>query len=159
MRGVGQKGGPRLKAKAMECWGVALFLMYILPKHIEKLGEGGRALLAAGEYLVDWPPALKRADPNPTIGQTQELLDLWKKFVARAHDLGLLIPKVHLTYHQITRMLHQGNPVRYQTFVDESLNTVFKGALKHVHQGNFEARGLVKVEHALRRPELRQRMR
>ena len=76
-----------------------------------------------------------------------------------AVELDVCTPKCHLTYHMITRSLYQGNPLRYQVFVDESLNRLLRDTLRHVHQSNFENLGMLKIAEALRRPAVRQRVR
>ena len=61
-------------------------------------------------------------------------------------------------YHVILRAARQGNPVSYQTFTDEGLNRTLKRVLRLCHQQDFEMTGMMKLELALSRTALRQRL-
>ncbi len=59
--------------------------------------------------------------------------------------------------HVTDRAGFLGNPWRYTTFVDESLNKDLKRVLRLYHQATFERMALVKVAAALERSAKRQR--
>lgn len=74
MLGVGGKS-KRLKSKAKETWGLALFLLRLLPRHVAVLGERGASMLAAGHLLVDFLRHLKRCGDVLAVPDKQAALD------------------------------------------------------------------------------------
>ena len=155
---VGTSKHRKLKLKAMETWGVALFLADFLPRHIANLDEKGRLISDCGSLLIRFLKGLKYFGPLPTESNVQHLLSLWKVFLIKSGPLEIRFPKIHLMVHMIKRILKQGNPCTYQCFLDESLNRTLKNVLRLVHQSNFERLGLVKANEALSRPSMRQRL-
>ena len=85
------------------------------------------------------------------------LLDVWKRYMVLAKDIGALIPKVHLVVHMIFQMSFLGNPTRYHTFLSESCNSILKRVLRGCHQRTFEETAVVKLGEALARSHLRRR--
>jgi hypothetical protein len=71
--------------------------------------------------------------------------------------LELWTPKHHLMSHINQRAGFHGNPWRYTTFLDESLNKDLKQCLRLCHPCNFEAMAFVKVEAVLARGQKRYR--
>ena len=63
-----------------------------------------------------------------------------------AKALGLVLPKDHLMAHLTHRAVALGNPWRYTTFLDESLNKELKRVLRLCHQATFESTAFVKAE-------------
>eukprot|EP00969_Alexandrium_andersonii_P145658 6442095-Alexandrium_andersonii.AAC.1 len=77
---------------------------------------------------------------GPDIGEvgTASLLDSWKRFLALSLALGIGIPKSHLMVHLIPRAQQLGNLLLYQRFLDESLNSELKRAVRLCHQARFD---------------------
>ena len=63
-----------------------------------------------------------------------------------AKALGLELPKDHLMVHLTHRAVALGNPWRYTTFLDESLNKELKRVLRLCHQATFESTAFVLAE-------------
>lgn len=141
----------------METFGFSVFLLDILPKH--DLGPDGELFVRLGRLLHRVRSVLNECGELVPPGRQQELLDLWKSYLTMARPLGSFTPKAHLMIHMILRASALGNPTSYSTFLDESLNSRLKSVLRFVHQANFERLGLLKLNEALSRPALRQRVR
>ena len=71
---------------------------------------------------------------------------MWCRRLVLAKALGLLLPKDHLMVHLTHRAVALGNPWRYTTFLDESLNKELKRVLRLCHQATFESTAFVKAE-------------
>lgn len=154
MLGIG--GARRLKTKAAETWGIALFLVDFLPKHSDAVDPG---MLHIGQLLVRFLLDMKSYGPRLSVSEQQSLLDTWKRFLSAANRFDLFTPKCHLMLHVVLRAGRLGNPTRYDTFLDESLNSTLKSVVRLCHQSNFERLGLLKLEEAIGRPAVRQRVR
>ena len=148
----------RLKLKAMETWGFALFLLDILMRRQGYLGEKGRSLLRAGSLMRQLLMHLKSCPANLSVIQAQHGLDLWKQTMIMSAELEFEMPKSHMMFHMLVRAQFLGNPLRYQTFLDESLNKTMKRVLRLCHQANFERSALLKLTETLSRPSVRQRL-
>eukprot|EP00969_Alexandrium_andersonii_P042193 1850911-Alexandrium_andersonii.AAC.1 len=61
--------------------------------------------------------------------------------------------------HLALRARVMGNPLLYQTFLDESLNSALKRCLRQCHQRRFEAMGLCKINALLASRRVRARTR
>ena len=114
--------------------------------------------IESGELLLRMLDILKSAGSTPGPAEAQTCLDVYKRFVRIIQSLEVATPKFHLMFHVLLRMGFQGNPLRYQTFVDEGLNKTLKRVLRLCHQRAFERMALVKVAEALRRPGLKRRI-
>ncbi len=88
----------------------------------------------------------------------QAMFDLWNTFIHRSSGVGLEIPKTHLMSHVNLRSKKHGNPWRYTTFLDESLNKDLKRVLRNCHQANFEVLAMFKLSSVLDRSAKRQRL-
>ena len=157
MLGMGRSASRRFKAKAMETFGVALYLIEALEKYSDHVGFMGHECFVAGKLILRFIDRLKEIDVNFGVEETQELLDIWKNFMSAAEGINCWKPKAHLMYHAILRARRQGSPLAYQVFLDESLNRELKLCLKNCHQRNFETLGLVKMADVLKRPSMRRR--
>lgn len=156
MVGFGAKR--KLKAKAKETHGIAMFLVEFLPLFLNQLGCRGQQILDAGTILLTFLRTMKNSSDRISVQEQQTLLDMYKKYLHLASTLGLTSPKTHLMLHLILRAFEQGNPVKYQTFIDEALNSTLKRSLARCHQANFENMALCKVGEILARPVVRQRL-
>jgi hypothetical protein len=85
------------------------------------------------------------------------MVDLWAKYMKLVEDLGIDVPKAHLMVHVNHRARAQGNPWRYTTFLDESLNKELKRVLRLCHQANFETLAMAKLSAVLDKSSKRQR--
>lgn len=141
MLGVGGKRA--CKTKAMESWGILLFLVDLFGNNVGRLGPSAPTFLDAGRLLQDFLATLKRCGPAVRVRDQQMLMDIWKQFMVKATILGVSAPKFHLMFHMILRIDFIGN---------------LKKTLVFVHQANFERLGRVKVQEAIRRTSVRQRL-
>ena len=156
MVGIGSE--MKLRTKAKETFHVALYLLEALERNLDRLGAEGPVYLESGRLCVGLVQRLKELPAVPSVGQSGEVLDMWKSYMRVVEPLWLYTPKAHLMYHLIQRMPFQGNPVTYQTFVDESLNRILKRVVRLVHQANFEPLAMCKLHEALSRTAVRQRL-
>ena len=149
------------KLKAMEAWGVSLWLLDLLHQHkgAEQLQDSSPDQLhMAGALLVEFMRRLKSFGYRLSDAQVEQLLGVYRKCMELASFLDLMTPKAHLLFHLILRSRFQRNPSKYHTFVDESLNKTLKSVLRLCHQINFERGGMLKLAHALNRPSVRRRL-
>ena len=86
------------------------------------------------------------------------MTDMWAKFVHKSELIGTRIPKTHLMVHVNHRARRQGNPWRYTTFLDESLNKELKKVLRNCNQANFETLAMFKIRAVLSDSSKRQRV-
>ena len=77
MLGIGKKRR-RLKSKAMEAWGLALFAVEMLGRHMGECGEKGHLLHRAGSLLVEFMRVMKSFGGNLEMHQASQLMDTWK---------------------------------------------------------------------------------
>ena len=61
-----------------------------------------------------------------------------KRFHAVMGEVAQHVPKNHMAMHLLQRSTWQGNPITYQNFYDESLNSTLKRAARFCHQLRFE---------------------
>lgn len=156
MLGIGG-GRKKLKTKAMETLGIARFLVHMLPKYDVPRRD---IFLEVGRLLLRFLDIMKTCEGyRLPLDRQQEMMDVWKSFLSAYKPLGSLPPKAHMVLHVCLRAEFQGNPSRYTTFLDESLNSTLKSVLRLCHQTSFERQGLVKFREALSRPAVRQRLR
>ena len=85
------------------------------------------------------------------------MVDAWTRHMVIIREFDLFIPKHHLMVHVNDRAPFHGNPWKYTTFLDESLNKDLKKCLRLCHQANFEAMAFTKVEAVMLRGVKRQR--
>ena len=91
------------------------------------------------------------------MASCEELVDVWGRHMRLMQDFDVHLPKHHLMVHVTHRARLQGNPWRYTTFLDESLNKELKKVLRLCHQANFETMAMVKLAATLDRASKRQR--
>ena len=70
---------------------------------------------------------------------------------------GSFTPKHHLVAHALLRARGHGNPSRYATWVDESLNKTLKAACRATSQFAFENSVLTRMQALLAQPSTRKR--
>jgi hypothetical protein len=149
---LGTPNSPRLKIKAMECYFLMLFMLDLLVKNRAHVGDHYDAFVTSGTAVKDYLALLKASPMNLDAATRQKCFDLWAKFVNSARlvpEMDIDIPKSHLMIHVNNRSEWHGNPWRYTTFLDESLNKEFKRVLRNCHQCNFENLAMFKLSHVL----------
>ena len=118
--------------------GVPLFLATRCAPRLRTAGEIGVQLLGDGKALVDMVQTWNRAGSDLSVAERQSCFDFWNQYLVSVSDFEVLqIPKVHLTSHLLTHIGWFGNPRRYSTWRDESLNRVLKLACRTTHQITF----------------------
>eukprot|EP00969_Alexandrium_andersonii_P329721 14570352-Alexandrium_andersonii.AAC.1 len=156
---LGTREAPQLKLKAMQTYGLALYLQEAMHKHADRLGSEAPLLQEMGDALLRFRDLLSSSGPTLPDDVLQAALDLWKRVMRLstllAVDYG---KKTHLMAHCIRRAKKLGNPVVYQTFEDESLNATLKKVLRFCHQNRFEQLAMAKMNQVLRRRAVRPRL-
>ena len=147
---LGTASSPALKTKAMETYGICLWLVQMLRKY-RRYFDDYAALLESGGLLLTFIHDLKRLPNRVAEGDRQALLDTWKRFMVVTRGYDIDIPKTHQVMHVVQRMHECGNPLTYTTFEDEGLNKVLKKVLRNCHQGTLEMMALAKMGDVLRR--------
>jgi len=126
---IGSRGEFGFETKAMETWGLMLFLLDMLAKYsavletvvVETLLESGRCLERYVRLIKANPCVL----PDHVL---QEMSDLWLRHMVLIRAWDAYRPKHHLMFHVNDRAASQGDPWSYHTFLDGSLNKVLKNA-------------------------------
>ena len=89
------------------------------------------------------PPRLPREDAFDAYMRHCALMEVYDSFT----------PKHHLIAHALLRAHDHGNPSRYATWVDESLNKTLKAACRATSQLSFENSVLTRMQALLRHPQ------
>ena len=110
-------------------------------------------MLASGQLLLQFLDAMKAMPTVLSRDDQQQFLDIWIRWLTVSEPLDLFTPKAHLMVHLILRAGFHGNPLSYQCFLDESLNSVLKKTARNCHQAKFESSLMLKLEVVLRRKE------
>ena len=119
----------------MEAWGVAKFAYSLLEAHAGNGNlENVKEFLESGKHLFAFAEELKACGWNVPVAVRQRCLDHLKTFIRVAEPLGIHTPKTHLLLHMIIRSAYFGNPWKYSTCLDESLNKTLKRTLFYCHQ-------------------------
>ncbi len=155
---LGTKDSPKLKLKAMECYWMSRFLVDAVHKYRVHIADQYQLLYDSGSLLRQYVELLKSAPMNLSPSQLQASTGLWCRFMTLIRPLDIYTPKAHLMIHVNHRTRQQGNPWRYTTFLDESLNKELKKVLRNVHQSNFETLAYAKLGQVLADTCKRQRV-
>ena len=154
---IGTSDRRLLKTKAMETFWLGKCLLFMLNKHQARLARAA-LFIESGGLLFRILENLKSYGMSPSVLEQQLCLDMYKRFVRLTLPLEVATPKFHLMYNVFLRMGEQGNPIRYQTFVDEGLNKTLKSVLRLCNQSAFERMALVKMAETLRRHNVKRRL-
>jgi hypothetical protein len=147
---LGSPSDQKLKTKGAETWGVCLFAIDELRKRSRMVGSDGERLMMAGEMLEQcvrtWKAhqwTIPQAEIKGQFAKMQIHMDLMRPFEC-------FVPKHHLIFHAICGTEESGNPWKYSTWMDESLNKTLKGCCKHASQITFETTILMKMNEVLK---------
>ena len=103
------------------------------------ISDQAASLLEAARALVAMVQVWEREGTNMSPSATQQCFDHWVVFLRHTAEVeDVHIPKRHLVAHLLSQMAQFGNPRRYSTWRDESLNRVFKAACRTTSQVTFE---------------------
>ncbi|CAK9016517.1 unnamed protein product [Durusdinium trenchii] len=128
---LGSTDAPSLHAKAAESHGLALFVRQLLER---RMGDFEQCLPRAdarqGKFLLEASKAASELDVvfgvesrRLTRNQVHRALGCYSRFLSFYNKAGgPLVPKTHFMVHLIQRSLYKGNPRKYSTYRDESLN-------------------------------------
>lgn len=147
---LGTPNNRNLKAKAAQTWGLLLFLLDSLLKYDGRV-ENGAYLREAGCELEGIVRHFRALGWSVPWRDHQQLVERYKRHLAIMEPLLDAAPKHHLMVHLLDRAGYQGNPARYSTFADESLNKELKKVLRLCHQANFEIMAFTRIGEVLRR--------
>ena len=137
---LGSHSKKKFQTKAAEVrplLGWAQWLCELYPAHIDRSVE----LRAAGAALIRYMELLKESPLHPEPHVCQEFMSCCIRHLVMAEKAGLpFVPKHHLWAHMTQRIIKQGNPRYYSTFLDESLNAVISYIAGSVHRAHWEKR-------------------
>lgn len=142
---IGKAKKPVLTTKAAET-------KWFVPFLVEELRQKGAAFAAgevardisAGEALVEIWELTEAAPFEVPRSTVRRLFDAAKRHVVLAAEAGIAMkPKHHMLLHMVARAETCGNPDRYSTFEDESINRLLKKVGEAAHRSVWEARVLV----------------
>eukprot|EP00969_Alexandrium_andersonii_P292164 12913466-Alexandrium_andersonii.AAC.1 len=78
---LGNSSSPALKLKAMETFGMAMFLVEACQKYRDRLGPDAARIVESGRLLVEFRNCVRRLPPNVGHDGVQLMLDCWKRFM------------------------------------------------------------------------------
>jgi hypothetical protein len=76
-------------------------------------------------------------------------MTLYQTHLALMGAEDAFVPKHHLMFHLLSNAAFLGNPRRYSTWLDESLNKLLKATCRHASQAVFEASTLLRMRELL----------
>jgi hypothetical protein len=154
---LGSKDAPKLKAKAAECWGVALFLIDQLALHADRVGADGQRLLQAGRHLAHMVTVWHSFKWIVPEQEQEDIMASYNAHVALMAPFTCYTPKHHLMYHLVQDTGYLGNPDSYACWLDESLNRQLKLCCRNVSQSTFECSVLLSMRDLLKPSSSRKR--
>ena len=72
-------------------------------------------------------------------------MELHNRHMALMAPFTCFVPKHHLLWHLLSRTKWFGNPAKYATWLDESLNKVLMQACKNACSARFDASVLLRM--------------
>jgi hypothetical protein len=84
---------------------------------------------------------------------------LYSRHLALMVVFDCYVPKHHLLVHLLHDVPWMGNPIKYSTWLDESLNKTLKQACKNASAATFECTVLLRMRDILSRPRPTKRAR
>ena len=76
-------------------------------------------------------------------------MQCYVKHIALMQPYDIFVPKHHITFHLLFSTKYLGNPTKFATWVDESLNKTLKQACKNACAATFENSVLMRMQHIL----------
>ena len=151
---IGTRSNQKLKTKAAETYGVALFLIDEIQKRGDALGAEDQLKLGqAGSHLISMIQIWKSSAFKMDRAQSQRILDHYKIHLQLMRSFDCFTPKHHIMIHPILDTLTKGNPWNYVEFVDESLNKTLRATCRHASQMCFENTVLLRMHELLNDPD------
>ena len=135
---LGTRKSPDFKVKAAEAGECLAWALDLAIRYKDQI-EHGKALVAAGQALVDWKALIASAADRLTDVELSKAIEL-----AVRHNTAMqaarcdLPPKNHLFIHLNLRMRVCGHPRRYACWVDESINSIFSAVCQASHRLTWE---------------------
>lgn len=127
---IGTEESPSLHAKAAESHGLLLFIRHLLSKHLEAFQHLPQATSRKAKFLLESSKAAVGLDEvfateSRTLSreQTQTAMGHYARFLSFYNKAGgPTTPKCHFMFHLLQRSIFKGNPRKYSTYKDESVN-------------------------------------
>lgn len=142
---LGNMNKPNLSAKAAETHGLLGFVTHCLTENMQALSLVNASvkleaelLQASGQAALRFDSLLASPVRKLSADQLHSLLNnlmLHVQLFERAG--GRLTPKHHLMVHCVQRAVYLGNPSKYTTYRDESLNGVIARIATACHASTF----------------------
>ena len=152
---LGSPAHHALKTKAAELgplldW--AHWLCQRYPAHIEHCLE----LREAGVALMRYMELMRTSPLHPEPHVCQEFMTCCLRHLCMAEKAEIsFVPKHHMFAHMTQRIVKQGNPKFYSTFLDESLNAVISYIAGSVHRKHWEKRVFQRLRLQVRMDKVR----
>jgi len=146
----GKQSDPKCKTKGAETWGLLLFLLHILRKHADFLGNRGRRLLLAGQALENIVRIWQRHGRIVPPDARTSCFELYMEHVRLMAPEDSFIPKHHLFVHLLSKIGELGNPRMFATWEDEACNRQLKACARNVSQATFESTMITRMQEVLR---------
>ena len=145
----GTSNDQKCKVKGAECWGLMLFLVHELRRLGSRAGAHWNELLMAGECLVRMIDVWNNNGTRIPQGDIDECFRLYNQHMALMQPFDEFVPKHHIVYHLLLKMVVHGNPKETATWKDEALNKLLKSCCKNASQATFEPTVLVRMAELL----------
>lgn len=151
---IGTFGDQKLKTKAAETYGVALFLIDEIESRGRCLGDEDQLKLGqAGSHLIEMIKIWKTSSWRLDREQSQRVLDHYKIHISLMRSYDCFAPKHHIMIHPLLDSPIKGNPWNYHEFLDESLNKTLRATCRHCHQMCFDQSVLLRMHELLNDPD------
>ena len=128
---IGSTDSPSLHAKAAESHGLLLFVQDLLARSIPKfqaqlkpdVARKGKLLCESTKAAVEMENLFATEARRMHRKAAERALLAYCRFLRFYHEAGgPLLPKHHWMFHLVQRTIFKGNPHKYTTYRDESLN-------------------------------------
>ena len=147
---VGNASKQVLKTKGAETYGILMFSLFILNKYGARIGPQWQRLLKAGKCLADIVKIWQEHDWIIPKAKRAEMMKLYCEHIALMVIFACFVPKHHLVFHLLHNAKYHGNPARYSTWLDESLNKLLKAACKNACSARFDPSALLRMRKLLK---------
>ena len=147
---VGSASNQVLKSKGAETCGLMKFMIHIFDKFKDRLGPTWQRLLEAGKSLDRVVGIWQLCGWTIPEDLREEALREYAKHVALMQPFDAYTPKHHLVFHLIQASRWLGNPAKYSTWKDESLNKLLKSSCRHACSARFDVSVLLRMKELLR---------
>ena len=157
---IGTQSKPKLNTKAAETATLMEFCVHVIRSRLDKCGQEGVVMLAAGESFVGLLTTMRENPRVMSPAANQALVDYAMRGFILYRRAGYdTTPKFHLMLHMVPRAHKSGNPYYHTTFVDEGYNGDLARVAAACHRTTWYRRVLGGFRWAFSRPDKKPRQR